>query len=357
MRTKNAAYFYGKIHGQQSVFPFTCQFELTYRCSFDCIHCYSRCLEGKAPELGLSEIKKILDQLREQGCVWLAFTGGECLMRKDFLDIYEYARKSGFLVSILSNGYGFNNKIIKQLAQSPPYLVEITLNGITNRIFEKITRTKNALPRVLANIRALKKHGIPLLVKTNLMQTNKNEVVKIKRWVGKTLEKTGGRWRFSYDPFILPRMDRDQSPCGQRLDFGEISKILKKDRDMQNEHAVRLSCPMPKAKRPGNALYWCDSWKHQFYISPQGRLKFCNFSDKFSVDLKKVPFRRAFYGMARKITSAKFKSKSGCRSCRLRPLCGYCPARAELETGDEESPIPFFCDLAQDLAAAMKKRR
>jgi len=95
----------------------------------------------------------------------------------------------------------------------------------------------------------------------------------------------------------------------------------------------------------------------QFFIDPYGRLKFCVFSDKYSTDLKTTSFQKGFYGTFPKILEEKFKTNSKCISCELRPICSYCPARAFLETGDQEAPVPYYCELAQATAREMQRKQ
>ena len=71
------------------------------------------------------------------------------------------------------------------------------------------------------------------------------------------------------------------------------------------------------------------------------------FSDKFSIDLKTTPFREGFYNVFPRLLKERFKTDSKCKDCSLRPICYHCPARAFLETGDEESPVEYFCQLAK----------
>ena len=91
----------------------------------------------------------------------------------------------------------------------------------------------------------------------------------------------------------------------------------------------------------------------QFFINPYGRLKFCQFSEDFSVDLRKVSFKEAFYDVFPKLLEERFKTDSRCQSCRLRPICYHCPGRAYLETGDREAPVPYFCELAKETAKSL----
>ena len=38
------------------------------------------------------------------GCLWMLYSGGEIFARRDFLDIYEHAKRSGLLVSHAGHG-------------------------------------------------------------------------------------------------------------------------------------------------------------------------------------------------------------------------------------------------------------
>ena len=68
--------------------PVTGSFDLTSRCNLRCVHCY---IQGTywGNELTCSEICGILDQVAEEGCLWLVLTGGEPLTRPDFLNIWR----------------------------------------------------------------------------------------------------------------------------------------------------------------------------------------------------------------------------------------------------------------------------
>ena len=78
------------------------QFELTHRCNLRCQHCYI-VRNNKKAELTYKEICRVIDEVRKEGCLWLCLTGGEPLLREDFLDIYSYAYKKGFIITIFTN--------------------------------------------------------------------------------------------------------------------------------------------------------------------------------------------------------------------------------------------------------------
>ncbi|MFC1804981.1 SPASM domain-containing protein, partial [Candidatus Omnitrophota bacterium] len=194
-----------------------------------------------------------------------------------------------------------------------------------------------------------------LILKSNCLKQNKREIVQIKSFCDNFLGKANGRYHFKYDVMIYPRFDRDLSPTQHRLSFSEMLEIKKQDPDFWQEYKSSLGCKSPRLKRKRDFLYHCTSWQQQFFINPYGQLKFCDISDKFSADLKSFSFEEGFYRGFSRLLNARFKTDSKCRTCRLRPLCYHCPARAYLETGDEEAPVSYYCELAKETAKLIKK--
>lgn len=358
MEKVQAGLFFLRLFKEKQHFPIFGHIELTYRCNLDCIHCYCKGLDDRSRELTTEEWKKIIDILREEGCMTLCLTGGDPLMRKDFLEIYSYAREKGFIITIFTNGYALNRKIAAYLAKHPPNSIEITLNGITPHTYESITQRRSSFRKVIENIKLLKENKISLILKSNCLKANKDELGLIKKWAEGLLGKPAGkRYRFKYDTMIYPRLNRDQAPSNFRLSFGEMEKARKSDPDIWREYKRDLRSGFPDIKIKKDSLYYCNSWMNEFVIDPFGRLKFCTLSDKFSVDLRTSSFKEGFYKVFPQLLNERFKTNSKCRNCSLRPICYYCPAKAYLETGNEEGPVPYYCELAKATAKKMQASR
>ena len=124
--------------------PISGSIELTQRCNNQCIHCYNNLSIGdqnaRGEELTLGEYRRILDEIAAAGCLWLLLTGGEIFIRKDFLDIYTYARQKGFLITLFTNGTLIDHEVADQLAQLPPFSIEITIYGHSKQTYESITK-------------------------------------------------------------------------------------------------------------------------------------------------------------------------------------------------------------------------
>src|SRR5437867_1712212 len=167
-------------------YPLIGQWELTCRCNLHCVMCYTDCFNTPdliPQELSLSEIIRIMDEIREAGCLDLCLTGGEPLARRDFLEIYTYAKQKGFLVTVFTNGTLVTPKIADYWVQYPPAMIEISFHGLTEQSFDQITQGPGSYARCLEGIGLIRERNLPLMLKTTGMTINRHEVLKIKDYV------------------------------------------------------------------------------------------------------------------------------------------------------------------------------
>jgi MoaA/NifB/PqqE/SkfB family radical SAM enzyme len=149
--------------------------EVTRRCPLACVHCYNNLpigdREARAGELTYEEHCRILDEITGAGCLWLLYTGGEIFVRRDFLDIYRYAKKKGLLITLFTNGTLITPEIADYLQKWRPFSVEITLYGRTKETYEKITRVPGSYEKCVQAIRLLMDRNLPLKLKTMALTT------------------------------------------------------------------------------------------------------------------------------------------------------------------------------------------
>ena len=191
-------------------FPLSGQWEITCRCNLRCIMCYTDCFNSPEmiqQELNLPEIVRIMDEIQEAGCLELCLTGGELLARKDFLDIYTYAKQKGFLVTVFTNGTLLTEKIADYWVQYPPSMIEISFHGLTEQSFERITQGPGSYERCLAGIRLILERKLPLTLKTTGMTANRDEVLRIKEYVAHLGREYSEKVQYKFGSDIRPRLD------------------------------------------------------------------------------------------------------------------------------------------------------
>lgn len=325
--------------------PIEGQIELTFRCNLRCVHCYVA--ENKTRhELTFQKITDILDQIHREGCLWLSFTGGEPLMRSDFLDIYRYAKRKGFLITILTNGTLITPEIVEYLGEEPPFSIDLTLNGVTQRTYESISQVPGSFKKAMEVIRLILGKRLPLRIKTKATRLNYHELDEIKQHV----DNLG--IEFKLNPMLYPRLDGSAEPCSFRLSPDQIISL---DRFYPDYGDCQENELEEGDSIPTDNLFRCAAGTNSFHISPYGELIFCTFMRQPHFDLRKGSFRQGFCTLYPKIRSRRYRTDSKCKDCKICYLCSQCPALAKLENSHPENPIGYFCELAHK-RSRMKKQ-
>jgi len=319
--------------------PLNGQIDLTYRCNLKCRHCFIE-PEEETSELSFDQIIHIIDDIYNAGVLWLCFSGGEPFLREDFLDIYNYARKRGFLISIFTNGSLITPRIADYLLESPPYSIEITLNGITKEVYEEVTQTKDTFLKAISAIQLIKGKGLPLTLKCNGMQINRNEILKIKEFSEELL----GKKHFRCDLLLYPGLHGSKKPCSLKLGLEEILDIQYSDKEMLSFCQEQFSHHKQNQRPKEEYLFPCDLTS--FHVDAYGKMRLCSFLKDEYIDLKKEEFLGGFSRLYSKLRSLKAKTNNKCRGCKIKYLCRQCPGRALVENGDMETPVEFYCELA-----------
>ncbi len=90
---------------------------ITGKCNYRCKHCYMSAPDAKFGELPHETIMKMIDELAECGIMNISITGGEPLVRSDFMEIIDALIERGILIrTIYSNGALVNEKLLKALS-------------------------------------------------------------------------------------------------------------------------------------------------------------------------------------------------------------------------------------------------
>ena len=321
--------------------------EVTYRCNLNCVHCYCNLpindSTAARQEMTYGEICNIVDQVAEEGCLWLLITGGEPLIRKDFIDIYTYIKKKGIIISLFTNGTMITPELADYLKEWPPFSVEISLYGISRAIYERVTGVPGSFDRCMRGIRYLLERKIPLKLKTTVLTLNLHELWDIKKYA----ESLGVEFRF--DPTINPRLDGDKQPCQYRITPEEVAELDRKDRDRFREW--KEFCQKFWGQGNPKVIYNCMAGLASFHIDPYCKLQICEMVKTPNFDLRQGKFKEGWYNLFPKIRSQKPEGGiNNCARCELFTLCDQCPGWALLENNDINMPVEYLCLIAHQRA-------
>ena len=362
MKTQSYNRFWQRIHksAEKNNFPLRVMFELTYRCNFYCRHCYVPLNYRKMSEqkqLKTKEVFSILDQLKNIGCFYLGFTGGEPFIRQDIMDILWDAKRKGFEVIIYTNGSLIDEKIAEELAHLRPNKVDITIPAMSKDSFERIAQIPGSHQKVFNAIDLLYERGVNLGFKTCVLRENEEEIEDIQKFVNSL--------------GALHRLDDMLSRCldGSDEPFKYRGTLLNTNRHEANanlrEYLNEEICVNPREISENSRLFKCGVGRSQVAITPFGELKMClmidypkykildnkNQKPKTKNRTQRVNLKEAWQRLKELVKNIRPDENYQCDRCELEPYCMWCPGKGWLDSKGFTS-----CDLESRAWAETRRK-
>lgn len=335
--------------------------ELTERCNNNCIHCCINLPENdekaKAREMTTDQVKSILTEAADLGCLQVRFTGGEPLLRSDFEELYLFARRLGLKVLIFTNARLITPQLADLLARIPPRVtMEVTVYGINKKSYEAVSRVPGSYEEFKRGVDLLLERKIPFVVKSALLPPNKSEMEEFEKWAATIPWMDKGP---SYSMFFDLRNRRDDEKKNVLIQSLRVSpeegvKILTRDADKfrkeMDEFASKFMSPA------GDKLFACGAG-NGVCVDAYGFAQPCmgvrapeltfNLFSASSVDKKNMLAGALDYFKTLKdMEAANPEYLSRCAVCFLKGLCEQCPAKSWAEHGTLDTPVEYLCDVA-----------
>lgn len=314
--------------------PLSVHFDVTYRCNERCVHCYLD--HDDHGELNTGEIKDVLDQLAEAGTFILTFSGGEVFMRRDFLDIVEYARQLQFDVKIKTNAVMIKEPEARRLRELGIDQIQISVYSHRPEVHDAITKLPGSFRRSLDGVRFLKAQGLKVAIANVLMTGNLDD--------HKAVQALAAELGVAYylDPTVTPKMDGDRSILSLRVQGDTLPKMF---HDASLVGDVDQYCAPPPA--PGEDVMEglpCSAGHTGAYISPYGDVFPCVQFPINCGNVRQTPFLEIWRDSPQfhQVRSIRIKNLHVCSGCSHAGSCSRCPGLAYME-GDMRGPSSADC--------------
>jgi len=341
--------------------------EITARCNNNCRHCYinlpANHKNAKERELSVEEIKEIAEQAVSLGALWCLITGGEPLLRPDFEKIYLTLKRLGLLVSVFTNATLITKEHVELFRRYPPRDIEVTIYGVMEMTYERVTRKPGSFAAFMRGLDRLFKSGVKVRLKAMALRSNVSELQQIASFCKKHTKDY-----FRFDPFLHLRFDQDSARnkeiMKERLSPSEIVALERSDPDRFD--SLKKGCNkliVPEFSHINcNHLFHCGAGNRSFTVSCDGLFRLCSslWHPDCVYDLKEGSLRDAWHNFVprvREMCSDRKEFIEKCRGCPLVNLCMWCPAHSYLETGELDTPVDYFCEVAHARAEMITKGR
>jgi radical SAM protein with 4Fe4S-binding SPASM domain len=316
--------------------PASMVLETTYRCNVSCIHCYVP-QSAHPEELSTRELIQILDEAADLGVIYLVVSGGEPMVRSDFLEVWEHAKSLGMLATLFTNATLVTDEIADALAEYPPAVTEITLHSMRPQVFDAVTTVPGSFDRCMEGIGRLRDRGLDLRLKSVALRQNAEWIREVEAYA----KSIGVHYRF--DVGVIPRLDSEAEPLKTRLD-PEDAVALDLAFPGRADNFLELAKTAPGSTSTG--VFNCGGGKQSFSVNPYGKMSMCPLTQYEAYDVRNGCVAEGWFDFVPVVRARKASTENVCLTCDQMWLCQRCPAKAYLEVGHEESPIPYWCELA-----------
>lgn len=301
--------------------PVRARVTLTYRCNFNCLHCYEQPLKKDTRELNADKWKEILSDLRRRGCMIVTFTGGEIFTFSEFLEVYKFAYDIGLKVELLTNGSLISEETFEVFRSRKPDLVAVSIYAKDIDIFQKFSRTKFDGKIVLDNCVRLKQMGVNINVKFINNKVIQGQYKKVRKFCND-----------NHIPFynyynIRSCTDGSNEPKNLKIEPEELIDC------MSLEEIRSLYKKITTENNLWNNEYkMCTAGLTDISIDPMGYVYLCEcvldnrfplLEEGFDVVWSKIELLR----------NKHIEVESYCSSCEHRIQCGLCAPTQMLEYG------------------------
>lgn len=340
--------------GRQMGMPIGGTFELTARCNFNCKMCYVHLPEAeqrrRGRELTCEEWLSIAQSAKDAGMVFLLLTGGEVSLRPDFPDIYRALKKMGFMISINSNGYLLQDKLLEMLAEDPPVRINISLYGTSDETYTRMCGIP-AYQRILTNIENLRKAGIDVKINMSLTPDNMEDMAAVYQ------QAVALNVHTQATPYMFPPIRHSLDMVGKncRMDPEQAGEFLTNynalsmAQDDFCRHAARLSQGIAQPETddpcegiPGKGVA-CRAGSSAFWLTWDGKMMPCGQMVEPAHDVLKMGFDAAW--KATMEDTAKIRLPQACNNCELNHVCHACAAMCYCETGRFDGKPEYVCRM------------
>lgn len=276
--------------------PLFCGHKLTYNCNLKCKMCPF--WKRSTDDLSLENEKTILKHIYDSGVCAIAFEGGEPLLRKDLIEILEYARSLPLQTSLITNGTLLEYKI-DEIAKHINGGIYVSLDGI-EKTHDKIRGVKGCFKKAIDGINAASQR-VPVAINTTIMSENIDEIEDMAKLAKELDVKISVAVAYDYCN------TKEFAPPSQEISdvAGKLVELKKKGYPLMN--SISYFKVIAKKKR-----WSCKPWL-TINVSPEGHLVMpCYVLNKYADTLSIFKTR-----IKTAISEFDWKEIRNCQSCNL----------------------------------------
>jgi radical SAM protein with 4Fe4S-binding SPASM domain len=357
--------------------PLIVSYAVTRACNLQCIHCHVSAREALPNELSLKEAKKAIEEMHSLGTQAVIFSGGEPLMRKNFvLQLIEYCTDLGLVTAMLSNGLLMTPHTALQLQEAGLKAVGMPIDSVDPEKNDYIRNLPGTFKKTVQAIKTCLEIDLEVVVTTMALKDTYAEMPK--------------RLEFLYDlgvdeaaVYDLVPVGRGKDVLGNAMTMEQRVNLIRwlQSRQEDTEMTFTMSGGTPlypeiaeemhrnhgtKAKDLLIKEFWvhkgigCHAGNTYFSLRSNGDVYPCTFLPIKVGNIREQSLTEIWRN-APVLNALRQRQtlKGACGSCEYRESCGGCRGRAYACTGDylKTDPVCLRDFMRQEGVAPMDVKR
>ena len=171
------------VRSDASEAPYFVCWETTKACMLACRHCRAKAIRRQLPgELDHSQGIALVDQLLEFGEPYpaLLLTGGDPLMRDDFFELVEHAKKNGIYVAVAASVTPkLSREAIGRMKALGVDIMSVSLDGASPGTHDRLRGVPGTWEATVRALKTAREEGLRAQVNTTVMRSNIEELADI----------------------------------------------------------------------------------------------------------------------------------------------------------------------------------
>lgn len=287
---------------------------ITNRCNLSCIHCSVNANENQQ-DMSLDDIKKAIINISKLNPEVIVITGGEPLIRDDFLDIIHFIKEnSNAKINLMTNATLIDEEFMKIINDIDS--IDISIDGVDEISCSKI-RGRGVFGKVVNSINKIKEHNNKINTSLSMVETEYNRIYIDKFY--SLSEKLGCKPVVRKLEYIGRAEKNKDKLKQQNLHYEKL--VIEQDYNLKNSKIEPNFCS-------------CGALVREIFINHLGEIypcplfdfdiKYCIgniLEDNFLNEISAV--RKSSINNELKKVYEKLPSK--CRDCNVRYFCHTCP--------------------------------
>lgn len=312
--------------------PVSGTFELTSRCNLSCKMCYVHMSPDEQSNMGreltTEEWIALGKDAVEEGMIYLLLTGGEPLLRPDFLEIYTSLIQMGVMVSVNTNGTLLTPEHVACFKKYKPEKINISLYGMSDDTYGRLCGNSQGFKKAIQGIRMLKEAGIRVNLNTTFTKYNINDMEAIVAFAKE--EQIPVRMSAYIFPPVRNQHCADSGnltpeELGAAAARFDLLTMEEEQLEKRKNYVLKcMNCEPDKSEMPESKNSSCMAGRGAFWISWDGKLYPCGMLSDYEQDIRKEQFVDAWHQTCECMKTIFLPAE--CSVCRYEPLCPVCAA-------------------------------